>query len=69
MIEWNETYKVQRSIFLESGTSMPIVINVPLVNKSLSYELTAEAINIDYNDWVFSCKPEYSKKYWYYFML
>lgn len=68
MIEWNETYRVQRSIFLESGTSMPIVINVPLVNKSLSYELTAEAINIDYHDWVFSCKPEYSKKYWYYFI-
>lgn len=65
-MEWNETYKAQRSIYLESGTPIPIVIHVPLFNKSSNYEITAEAINIEYHDWVFSCKPDYlSKKYWY----
>ncbi|XP_025412541.1 GPI inositol-deacylase isoform X2 [Sipha flava] len=64
MIVWNETYKARRSILLESGTPMPIVIHVPLYNQSLDYEMTAEAINIEYHDWVFSCKPDYhSKKY------
>jgi len=66
VIEWNETYKLQRSISLEKGTAMPIVIHLPLVEKSLNYEMTAEAVNIDYHDWVFSCKPDYhSKKHWY----
>lgn len=66
VIQWNETYKVHRSIWLESGTTMPIAIHVPLFNKLLNYEMTAEAINIEYHDWVFSCKPDYhSKKYWY----
>lgn len=65
VMEWNETYRDQRSIFLPSGTSIPIVIHVPLFNKSLNYEVTAEAINIDYHDWMFSCKLDYhSKKYW-----
>lgn len=66
MIVWNETYNTRRSISFESGTPMPIVIHVPLFNQSLDYEITAEAINIEYHDWVFSCKPDYhSKKYWY----
>ncbi|VVC28522.1 Hypothetical protein CINCED_3A001485 [Cinara cedri] len=64
IIEWNETYKVQRSIFLESGSTMPIAIHMPLLNKSFNYEMTAEAINIEYHDWVFSCKPDnHLKKY------
>lgn len=65
-LEWNETYRLQRSIFLESGTLMPVVIHVPLFNKSFDYEMTAEAINIEYHDWVFSCKSdERTKKHWY----
>lgn len=45
---------------------MPIVIHVPLFNKSFDYEMTAEAINIEYHDWVFSCKSdERTKKHWY----
>lgn len=70
VLEWNETYKLQRSISLESGTSMPIVIHVPLLNNSYNYEMTAEAINIEYHDWVFSCKPDYrSKQFWYAILL
>jgi len=66
VMEWNETYRDHRSIFLPSGISIPIVIYVPLFNKSFNYEMTAEAINIDYHDWVFSCKLYYSKKnQWY----
>jgi len=66
VIEWNETYKLQRSISLEKGTAMPIVIHLPLFEKSFNYEMTAEAVNIEYHDWVFSCKPDYhSKKHWY----
>lgn len=66
VIEWNETYKVHKSISLKSGTPKPIVVHVPLFNRSLNYEMTAEAINIEYHDWVFSCEPDYnSKKFWY----
>lgn len=66
VIEWNETYKHQRSISLEKGTAMPIVIHLPLFEKSVNYEMTAEAVNIEYHDWVFSCKPDHhSKKHWY----
>lgn len=65
VIEWNETYKLQRSISLDSGTMTPIVIHVPILKNMFNYEMTAEAINIDYHDWVFSCKPDNnSKKYW-----
>lgn len=65
VIEWNETYKDQRSIFLESGSSLPIIIHVPLFDRFLDFEMTAEAINIEYHDWVFSCKPEnHLKKFW-----
>ncbi|XP_026821729.1 GPI inositol-deacylase isoform X2 [Rhopalosiphum maidis] len=62
VIEWNETYKLQRSISLEKGTAMPIVIHLPLFEKSFNYEMTAEAVNIEYHDWVFSCKTDYHSK-------
>jgi len=44
---------------------MPIIIHMPLFNKSNNYEITAEAINIEYHNWVFSCKTDNNpKKYW-----
>lgn len=66
VVEWNYSHKGEKSIFLESGTSMPVVIHVPLYNGSSNLEMTAEAINIDFQDWVFSCTPhKHSKKLWY----
>lgn len=65
-MEWNETYRAQRSILLLSGTPKSIFVHVPLMNRNFGYEITAEAINIDSHDWVFSCKsqPE-TNKFWY----
>ncbi|XP_050542352.1 GPI inositol-deacylase isoform X2 [Daktulosphaira vitifoliae] len=63
VMEWNETYRAQRSIILLSGTPKSIFVYVPLMNRNFGYEITAEAINIDSHDWVFSCKsqPETNK--------
>ncbi|XP_050431681.1 GPI inositol-deacylase [Adelges cooleyi] len=57
-LEWNETYRAQRFIKLESGTPKPVVFSMPIRTQNYDYEVMAEAINMDNQDWVFSCKSD-----------